>query len=80
MSTTSIRTVALFDHSLGGPEVISPEEANRRCPFLRTDVGRLRTFKVNRSVGTFTVKAHSAADAGSWANDQQHRILTEGKQ
>lgn len=71
------RPVALFDHTLGGPPVISPEEANRRCPFLRTDVGRVRTFKVTRSVGTFTVKAHTPADALWYANDQQRRIMEE---
>lgn len=68
------RPVALFDHTLGGPPVISPEEANRRCPFLRTDTGKLRAYKVTRAVGTFTVKAHTAADAAWWANEQQRRI------
>ena len=66
------KTVAPFDHSLGGPEVISLAEAERRCKFLRTDVGRQRTFKVTRGSGIYIVKANSAADA-AWFTAEAHR-------
>jgi hypothetical protein len=67
--TIKQKTVAPFDHTLPGPEVISVEEAHNRCPFLRTNQGRLRTFSVTRNFGPILVQAPSAALALVLAED-----------
>lgn len=69
-------SAALFDNTLDGPPVISVKEAEQRSAFLRTHVGRLRAFKVERAGQDVIVQAPSAAQAIRLAD----RFVWEQKQ